>query len=158
MYDRPVPAGLGRIEDWILQHLYDHPKDKHSTLSLLQQLDQVLRDEPSQLEECNRIRGVMGAQALSPEEYAAERKPTRGAVQRAVETLIRDGWANGKRNSDTEGVFFEALELTNKGTREALTRANEKVKRESPPRSFESTVREIHERRRKEANEGEFKG
>ena len=30
MYDRPVPAGLGSIEEWILQHLYDHPNDKHS--------------------------------------------------------------------------------------------------------------------------------
>ena len=154
MCDRPVPAGLGSVEDWIFQHLYDHPNDKHSTLSLLEQLDQVLRDEPSQFEECNRIRGIMGAAPFTLEEYAAERKPTRPAVQRAVETLIREGWANGKRNSDTEGVFFESLDLTNKGTREALARVNDKVKRENLPRSFESTVREIHERKRKEANEG----
>ena len=64
MYDRPVPTGLGSIEDWILQYLYDNPNEKHSTLSLLQQLDQVLRDEPSQFEECNRIRGIMGRSAL----------------------------------------------------------------------------------------------
>lgn len=158
MYDRPVPRGLDSIEDWILQHLYDHPNDKHSTLSLLEQLDQVLRDEPSQFEECNRTREIMGAAPFTLEEYAAERKPTRGAVQRAVETLIREGWANGKRNSDTEGVFFESLDLTNKGTREALARANDKVKRETPPRSFENTVREIHERKRKEANESESEG
>lgn len=158
MYDRPVPAGLRTIEDWILQHLYDHPNDKHSTPSLLEQLDHVLRDEPSQFEECNRTRGIMGAAPSTLEEYAAERKPTRAAVQRAIETLVREGWANGKRNSDTEGVFFESLVLTNKGTREALARANDKVKRETPPRSFESTVREIHERKRKEANEGESKG
>ena len=100
----------------------------------------------------------MGAAPFTLEEYAAERKPTRGAVQRAVEILIREGWANGKRNSDTEGVFFESLDLTKKGTREALARANDKVKRETPPRSFESTIREIHERKRKEANEGESKG
>jgi hypothetical protein len=158
MYDRPVPIGSGSIEAWILQYLYDRPNDKHSTLSLLQQLDQVLRDEPSQFEECNRIRRIMGATPFSVDEYAAERKPTRDAVQRAVETLIREGWANGKRNSDTKGVFFESLDLTNKGTREALAQANDKVKRETPPKSFESTVREIHERKRKEANEGESKG
>ena len=158
MYDRPVPAGLGSVEDWIFQHLYDRPNDKHSTLSLLEQLDQVLGDEPSQFEECNRIRGIMGAAPFTLEEYAAERKPTRRAVQRAVETLIREGWANGKRNSDTEGVFFESLDLTNMGTREALARANDKAKRETPPQSFESTVREIHERKRREANEGESKG
>lgn len=121
MYDRPVPTGLGSIEDWILQYLYDRPNDKHSTLSLLQQLDQVLRDEPSRFEECNRIRGIMGAAPFSVDEYAAERKPTRGAVQRAVETLIREGWANdlapGKRTSysalrrsrrsGTDGAFTE---------------------------------------------------
>jgi hypothetical protein len=155
MYDRPIPSGLGSIEDWILQHLYDHPNDKHSTLSLMQQLDQVLRDEPSQLEECNRIRGIMSAAPFSPEEYAAERTPTRGVVQRAVETLIREGWANGNRNRDADGVFFEGLDLTGKGTREALGRANAKEKREAPDRSFEGTLRRIQERKRAEENAGD---
>src|ERR1039458_6136979 len=131
MYDRPVPAGLGSIEDWLLQYIYDHPNDKHLTISLLQILDQVLKDEPSQLEECNRLRKIMSAPALSAEEYAAHRKPERSAVQRAVETLIREGWANGKRNSDGEGVFFEGLNLTGKGEREALNRARDKEKREA---------------------------
>ncbi|MGA3161568.1 MAG: hypothetical protein ABSC77_10150 [Terracidiphilus sp.] len=154
MYDRPVPAGLGSIEDWLLQDLYDHPNDKHSTLTLLQQLGQVLKDEPSQLDECNRLRGIMGAAPLSPEEYTAERTPTRGAVQRAVETLIREGWANGKRNRDADGVFFEGLDLTGKGTREALSRANAKERREAPDRGPESIIRRIHERMQKEADEG----
>jgi hypothetical protein len=155
MYDRPVPAGLGSIEDWILQCLYNHPNDKHSTLSLLEQLDQVLTDEPSEFEECNRIRGIMGATPFSVDEYEAQRKPARDAVQQAVETLIREGWASGKRNSDKEGVFFESLDLTNKGRRETLARTNDKVKRETPPRSFEGTVREIRERKRNEAKDGE---
>jgi hypothetical protein len=151
MYDRPIPAGLGSIEDWLLQYIYDHPNDKHSTLSLMQQLDQVLKDEPSQLEECNRIRGIMGAAALSAEEYAALRKPERGVVQRAVETLIKERWANGKRTSDGAGVLFEGLDLTRKGTSEALNRARDKESREAPDRSPESIIRKIHEQKRKEA-------
>lgn len=155
MYDRPIPAGLGSIEDWILQYLYDHPNDKHSTLTLLPQLDQVLKNEPSQLEECNRLRGIMGGAApFTPEEYAAERAPTRGMVQRAVETLIREGWAKGKRNQDADGVFFESLDLTGKGTREALSRANAKEKREAPDRSPEAIIRRIQEQRQKDADEG----
>jgi hypothetical protein len=153
MYDRPIPADLGSIEDWILQYIYYHPKDKHSTISLLPQLDQVLRDEPSRLEECNDIRRMMRAAALSAEEYAANRKPERSAVQRAVETLIREGWANGEPNSDGEGVFFEGLKLTRKGTREALNRAHQREVRKTPPRSSESTIREA--RKRAGLDEGE---
>jgi hypothetical protein len=153
MYDRPVPAGLGTIEDWLLQYIYAHPNAKHSTVSLLQQLDQVLRDEPSRLKECNEIRKLLGAAPLSAEEYANERKPQRSGVQRAVETLVAEGWANGKRNSDGEGVFFEDLKLKPKGEREAVIRARAKEKREAPPRSFESTIRQIHERKRIEAKE-----
>jgi hypothetical protein len=154
MYDRPVPADLGSIEDWILQYIYDHPKDKHSTVSLLQKLDQVLSGEPSRLEECNRLRGIMGAPALSAEEYAANRKPGRSAVQRAVETLIREGWANGKQNSDGAGVFFEGLKLTGKGTREALNRAHTREAQKTPPRSYESTLREVRKRAGLDKDEG----
>lgn len=154
MYDRPVPAGLGSIEDWLLQYLYDHPKDKHSTASLLEQLEQVLRGEPSQLEECNRIRGIMGAAALNAEEYATQRTPTRSAVQRAVESLIREGWANGNRNRDADGVFFEGLKLTGKGTREALNRAHKMEEQKTPPRSYESTLREVRKRAGLDKDEG----
>jgi hypothetical protein len=117
VYDRPVPTGLGSIEDWLLQYIYDHPHHTHSTISLLQQLDQALRDEPSQLDECNRIRGIMGAAALSAEECAALRKPERGAVlvRDAVEIrLSRAEWAKtlefGDRNARERGLKPEDVE------------------------------------------------
>jgi hypothetical protein len=143
MYDSPVPASLGSIEDWILQYTYGHPNDKHSTTSLLQQLDQVLRNEPSQLEECNRIKGIMGAPALSAEEYAARRKPELSVVQRAVETLIKNGWVKGKRESDETGVvFFDGIALTASGEREAISRERERETKSTPHRSYENSLRE----------------
>lgn len=155
MYDSPVPAGLGSIDDWILQYTYDHPKDKHSTTSLLQQLDQVLRNEPSQLEECNRIKGIMGAPALSAEEYAAQRKPGLSAVQRAVETLIKHGWVKGKRDSDEAGViFFGGIALTASGEREAISKKRDREAKETPHRSFENTLREARKRAGLDTNEG----
>lgn len=146
--DRPVPVGFGDIEDWILHHIYHHPKDNHSTHSLLQQLDSVLKAEPSQLDECNRLKGIFRASNITAEEYAALRNPKLNAVQRDVETLIKEGWAKGKRDTDVQGVvFFSNLDLTSSGTREAIRRAREKEEKENPPRSFESTLREVRKRK-----------
>jgi hypothetical protein len=147
MYDRPIPASLGSIEDWLLQYIYDYPNERHSTISLLKQLDQVLRNEPSQFEECNRIRENMGFSAFNAEEYAAQRKPELCAVQRAVETLIKDGWVKGKRDSDNAGVvFFGGIALTPSGDREAISRKREREAKRIPTRSFENTVSEARKR------------
>lgn len=146
--DRPVPVDFLNIEDWILNFIYHHPKEKHSTHSLLERLGSILRAEPSQLDECNRRNGIFGATQITAEEYESLRKPELSAVQRAVETLIKDGWANGKRDSDAQGaVFFSGLALTNSGTRETIRRARDKEKSANPPQSVESTIREIHNKR-----------
>jgi hypothetical protein len=155
MYDSPIPAGLGNIEDWILQYTYGHPKIKHSTNSLLQRLDRVLRDEPSQLEECNRIKRLIGVPALSVEEYMLQRKPKLTAVQRAVETLIKHGWVKGKRDNDEAGVvFFSSISLTAKGEREAISREREREAKNTPHRSFENSLRDAHKRAGLDKDEG----
>lgn len=151
--DRPVPVGFLDIEDWILHYIYHHPKENHSTHSLLQQLDSVLKAEPSQLDECNRLKGVFGAASITAEEYEALRNPELSAVQRPVETLIKEGWAKGKRDTDVRGVvFFSGLDLTGSGTKEAIRRAREKEEKAKPPRSFESTVRDIRKRAEEKTN------
>jgi hypothetical protein len=145
--DSPVPVGFLDIEDWILHYIYHHPKDNHSTPSLLQRLDSVLKAEPSQLDECNRHKGLLGAPKITAEEYESLRNPVLSAVQKAVETLIKDGWAKGKRDTDVRGVvFFSGLDLTGNGTKEAIRRAREKEEKANPPRSFESRLREIRKR------------
>jgi hypothetical protein len=151
--DRPVPVGFLDIEDWILHYIYHHPKDNHSTHSLLQQLDSVLKTESSQLDECNRRRGIFGSPKITAEEYESLRKPELSAVQRAVETLIKEGWAKGKRSTDAQGVvFFSGLDLAGSGTKEVIRRAREKEEKAKPPRSFESTVREIRKRAEEKTN------
>lgn len=146
--DRAVPVGFLDIEDWILHYIYHRPKERHSTHSLLQQLDSVLKAEPSQLDECNRLKGLLGAASVTAEEYAALRKPELSTVQRAVETLIKDGRVKGKRDADVaDVVFFSSLDLTGNGTKETIRRVREKEEKEKPPRSFESIVRDIHKKR-----------
>jgi hypothetical protein len=151
--DRPVPVGFLDIEDWILHYIYHRPKERHSTHSLLQQLDSVVKAEPSQLDECNRLKGLLGAASITAEDYAALRKPELSTVQRAVETLIKDGLVKGKRDADVAGVaFFSGLDLTGSGTKETIRRAREKEEKAKPPRSFESTVREIRKRAEEKTN------
>jgi hypothetical protein len=155
MYDGPIPADFGNIEEWLLHYLYHHPNDKHSTQSLREELDQVLSDEPSQLEECNRLRRLMRAPALSAVEYAAQRKPELTAVQRAVETLIKEGWAKGERGADDRGViFFSEIDLSGSGTKEAIRRMRAKEESVTAPRSFESSLREARRRAGLDRNEG----
>jgi len=145
--DRPILFGFLDIEDWILHYTYHHPKENHSTHSLLQQLDLVLKAEPSQLDECNRRNGLLGAAPITAEEYVARRNPELAAMQRAVETLIKEGWTKGKRDSDVQGVvYFSGLDLTGSGTKETIRRAREKEEKAKPPRSFESTLREVRKR------------
>lgn len=151
--DLHVPVGFWQIEDWVLYHIYHRPKENHSTHSLLQQLDSVLKAEPSQLDEYNRHKRVLGASSVPAEEYAALRNPKLSAVQRAIETLIQEGWAKGKRDTDVQGVvFFSGLDLTSSGTREAIRRAREKEVKAKPPRSFEGNVREARKRVEEKTN------
>jgi hypothetical protein len=153
--DRPVPSGFLDIEDWLLHYIYHHPKENHSTHSLLQQLDSVLKAEPAQLDECNRRGALFGAPEITAEEYESLRKPELSGVQRAVETLIKEGWAKGKRDADVRGVvFFSGLDLTGRGTQEVIRRAREKEEEATPPRSFESTLREVRKRAGDKTNEG----
>ena len=141
--DRPVPVGFLDIEDWILNYLHHHPKGKHSTRSLLGQLEAALKAEPSRLEECNRIKEMIGAQKLTEEEYEALRKPDFDGVQRAVETLIKDGRLKFERDRDDRGVvFYGGIDLNSNGTKEAITRERTKEAKSKPPMSFERIVRE----------------
>ena len=130
MVRETLPSGFSSIEDWLLSYFYRHPKGDHSTLSLLRELDGVLKAEPSGLEDYNKRQRVFGA-----EEVAAE-------VQRAVETLIEAGFAKGKREADTQGVvFFTALVLTSSGEKQAIRKDKEREKQKQPPNDFESRVR-----------------
>jgi hypothetical protein len=69
----------------------------------------VLKTEPSQLDEYNRGKRIFGFPAITAEEYESLRKPELSAVQRAVETLIKEGWTKGKRGTDSQGVVVSAL-------------------------------------------------
>ncbi len=154
--EQPVPHGSDDVEDWILQYIYQHPNEVHSTHTLLKQLDSVLIAEPSKLEESNRVRGVMGSPSLTPEDYATLRKPDLHVVQRAVETLIMNGWTKGKRDADAQHiVFFDGLALTSSGERERVRRTRDKEERAKSPRGFEETVRRIHQSREGKTKESE---
>jgi hypothetical protein len=132
--DRPVPSGFSDTEDWLLHYIFHHPKEDHSTHSLFQQLDSILKAEPSQLDESNRTRGVLGEPRISAEDYEALRKPKLSGVQRAVETLYEKGLARGKLDADNQGVvFFRGLHLTVTGKEELIRRTRtkeEKAKRD----------------------------
>jgi hypothetical protein len=141
-----VPIGFPSIEDWILEHLYQTPKAAYTTHTLLKELEETLKKEPSRLDEYNKLHGILGAAPLTSEEYELERKPD-DKVQRAVENLIHSGLLTGKRDNDADGVvFFAELKLTGKGEREAIGRSRERERQSKPQRSFESTLRDIRER------------
>ncbi|MGA3128934.1 MAG: hypothetical protein ABSD13_19745 [Candidatus Korobacteraceae bacterium] len=142
-----VPAGFSTIEDWILRYIYDHPKEAHSTTSLRKQLESVLKSEPSQLAELNKHNKLFGSPEITAKEYDSLTEPEQGTVQRAIETLIKGGWAKGKRDSDDAGVvFFGGIALTNSGEREAISREREKETQRTPPRSFENSLRDARKR------------
>lgn len=150
-----VPAGFSTIEDWILRYIYDHPKEAHSTASLRRQLEAVLKSEPSQLAELNKHNKLFGAADITAKEYDSLTEPELSKVQRATETLIKDGWAKGKRDSDDAGVvFFAGIALTNSGEREAISRERQKEAQRTPPRSFESSLREVRKRAGLDKDEG----
>lgn len=154
--DRPVPIAFLDIEDWILHHVYYHPNGSHSTHSLFQTLESVLKTEPSELDECNKYKRSLRAPELTAEEYESLRKPELRAVQRAVETLIKERWVKGKRDADTQGVvFFKGICLTGSGERETIRRARVKEKKQTPPMDFESRVRKIRKEFNKKTEEGE---
>ena len=142
MVRETLPSGFSSIEDWLLSYFYRHPKGDHSTLSLLRELDGVLKAEPSGLEDYNKRQRVFGAEEVAADEYEALRTPKLEEVQRAVETLIEAGFAKGKREADTQGVvFFTALVLTSSGEKQAIRKDKEREKQKQPPNDFESRVR-----------------
>jgi hypothetical protein len=150
-----VPAGFSTVEDWILRYIYEHPKEAHSTASLRMQLESVLKSEPSQLAELNKHKKLFGSADITAKEYDALTEPELSAVQRAIETLIKDGWARGKRDSDDAGVvFFGGIALTNSGEREAICRERQKEAQRTPQRSFENSVREARKRAGLDKDEG----
>lgn len=155
LLDLNVPAGFSNIEEWILFYMYGHPKDDHSTHSLRDQLAQVLKDEPSRLDEFNKIQRMFKRPDLSAEEYEPQRQPAVSDVQRAVETLIEQGSVNGKLESDENGaIFFSGIKLRLKGTREAIRGSRAREAKANPVPSFESTLKAIHERKDKESHGG----
>jgi hypothetical protein len=135
------------IEDWLLSYFYQHPKGDHSTVSLLRELDGILKAEPSGLEKYNKHQKLFNAAEVTAEEYEALRTPKLEEVQKAVETLIEGGWVKGKRDADTQGmVFFTALTLTSSGEREAIRKDTERKKQKQPPNDFESRLRKARAR------------
>ena len=155
------------MEEWIVHQLYEQPKVNHMTHTLFEQLERVLQAEPTRRDTESQLRAAMGQPPLSDDAHIEEPKLEYGAVQYAVETLIQEGLAKGDRNSGVGGVYFTGLKLTAKGEAtairqkrkraegaEALADASERAKQiEGPPRSFEGIVREIHERKSKEAED-----
>jgi len=145
--DQPVPEGFWDIADWILHYLYYHNTEKQSTRTLLPLLDAVLRAEPSQLDECNRINGLLGSPKIDAEEYAARRTPDLPGVQKAVETLIRKKLVSGDIGTDKTGaVIFSELAITKKGVQDALNRAHEKEERAKPRRGLEISLDKARKR------------
>jgi len=75
-----------------------------------------------------------GLPSITAEEYASLRKLELSTVQRAVETLIKNGWANGKRGADAQGaVFFSGLDITNSGPKRLSAERERKRKRRILP-------------------------
>jgi hypothetical protein len=126
--DFTIPYGYPEIEDWILDFIYLHPKESYTTHTLREQLDAVLKAEPSHLKEYNRLMEKIAAEKTSPEEYDAQRHSKLEKVQRAVESLIETKLVTGKRDADDHGiVIFSDIFLTPKGERETITRDRARV-------------------------------
>ena len=154
-FDPGIPTGFTNIEEWLLLYIYGHPNDDHSTGSLRDQLIEALKDEPSRLDEYNKVQRLFRGPDLTAEEYESQKKPAMSVVQRAVETLIEQGTAKGKRGIDADGaIFFSGLNLTPKGTREAIRSSRAREAKANPTPSFESIIRAIHEGKEKESQDG----
>jgi hypothetical protein len=117
-----VPDGFADIEGWLLHELYEHPQVKHATHTLFQQLEGVLRTEPSNRATINEIRTATQMEPLPAEAPVTEKHVEYSSVQWAVETLIESGWAKGDRKSGADGVYFAEIRLTSKGEAEAIRR------------------------------------
>ena len=126
MSTNPVPYHFGSIEEWILQQVFDFPHASHGTYTLFQQLNQVFQSEPTSRDVVNELRNALRLDPLPAEENAEQRKRDFNDVERAVETLIAEGWAKGDRNSGVDGVYYTDLKLTNKGEGEAIRRKRER--------------------------------
>src|ERR1035437_7040547 len=122
MVHETVPSGFPIIEDWLLSYFYQHPKGDHSTVSLLRELDGILKAEPSGLEKYNKHQKLFNAAEVTAEEYEALRTPKLEEVQKAVETLIEGGW-------DADWGFPLSGEITASEHGPAWTRARSAIKR-----------------------------
>lgn len=92
---RPSPA-FNDKESAALIALYEEPHLTHSTYSLTQKLNPTT--------------------PMSTPEYEAAFNNTR----HAIEELVLQGLAQGKRMKGANGVYFDELKLTSKGERAAI--------------------------------------
>jgi hypothetical protein len=92
---RPSPAFKGK-ESAALIELYEEPNASYSTYTLTQRLNPTT--------------------PISTPEYEAAFNNTRDAI----EELVFQGLAQGKRLKGANGVYFDELELTSKGERAAI--------------------------------------
>jgi hypothetical protein len=92
---RPSPA-FNDKESAALIALYEEPHLTHSTYSLTQKLNPTTQH--------------------STPEYEAAFNNTRDAI----EELVLQGLAQGKRSKGANGVYFDDLKLTSKGERAAI--------------------------------------
>ena len=118
----PKPSDFVNTEEWILHVLYEHqhPKINHTTVTLFQQLNQILQEEPSPHDIVNKVRAAQGYPPLADGEDKQKAMAEFGDVQYVIETLIEADLADGKHESSVDGIIYTELKVTKAGRRAAI--------------------------------------
>jgi hypothetical protein len=120
---KPKRPKHSETEEAILQYLYDHPKEKHSTRSLAS----VLKDPLTPEEIAENIKNILkGTRPGIDLESSRARKPRRPEdVQKDIEALIVAGSVRGGERLGVPGNITHAdIKLTARGEREAIEAKN----------------------------------
>jgi len=112
--DTTTEIKLSVDEEAILDHLYEHPQESHSTDGIAANLD----DRPRSTDEVvSELRAAAEGETESP----IDRKRSPVDVERDIEVLIFKGLVAGQRAGGPGQVRYEDLHLTVAGERRAIS-------------------------------------